>query len=192
MRLLRTEHHRRMAWKNGGGETIEIAVYPPAADLGTFDWRVSMASVAHDGPFSMFEGIDRTLAVLEGDGLELTIAGLGDRCLTVGSEPLPFPADATTRARLLGGPITDLNVMTRRARCRHRVERRVISAFANLELASDWTLLVAMGECRLTEGTQSVSMRRGDAALSERTAASAAIAVQAPTLVYVVSIDRLA
>ncbi len=43
-----------MPWKNGGGETAEIAVFPPSADLSEFGWRISMATVSSDGPFSAF------------------------------------------------------------------------------------------------------------------------------------------
>jgi environmental stress-induced protein Ves len=57
---------RTTAWKNGGGSTTEIAVAPMGASLDDFDWRVSMARVASDGPFSEFAGIDRTLDILKG------------------------------------------------------------------------------------------------------------------------------
>ena len=60
-RLLRNSDHRRMPWKNGGGETVEVIVHPEGASLSDFGWRVSMASVASDGPFSVFPDIDRTL-----------------------------------------------------------------------------------------------------------------------------------
>ena len=78
MRLLRASDHRRMPWKNGGGMTVEIAVSPEGAGIEDFDWRVSMAFVEQDGPFSIFPGIDRTLAVLSGDGIVLHIAGQDD------------------------------------------------------------------------------------------------------------------
>ena len=55
-----------MPWKNGGGETIEIMKWPQDGDLSHFDWRISMAQVALDGPFSVFPKIDRHLAVLAG------------------------------------------------------------------------------------------------------------------------------
>ena len=64
-----------MRWKNGGGETAEIAVSPPGAALDAFDWRLSMAKVETDGPFSAFPGIDRTLAILEGEGIRLSVGG---------------------------------------------------------------------------------------------------------------------
>ncbi len=73
--LLKAENHRRMPWKNGGGVTVEIAVHPQGASVDDFDWRVSMATVASHGPFSIFPGIDRTLSVLEGDGILLDVDG---------------------------------------------------------------------------------------------------------------------
>jgi uncharacterized protein len=121
-RLLRAADHLRMPWKNGGGETLEVAVSPPGAALADLDWRVSMATVAVDGPFSTFPGVDRTLVVLEGDGMTLDIAGARHR-LGAGDVPLAFPADVPTSATLAEGAITDLNVMTRRGRWAHLVER---------------------------------------------------------------------
>ena len=52
-------------WKNGGGTTTEVAAFPPGAPLENFGWRVSIAQVARSGPFSLFPGIDRTLALLD-------------------------------------------------------------------------------------------------------------------------------
>lgn len=123
-----------MAWKNGGGETVEIAIDPPDADLANFRWRISSAVVAEGGAFSSFPGVDRTLCMLSGDGLALTVDG-HERLLDEGSEPYSFAADKPAVARLAGGAINDLNVMTRRDRCRHRVER--LDVITPLELAAD-------------------------------------------------------
>lgn len=128
MRILRASDYRSMPWKNGGGVTTEIAVSPDGAGLEAFDWRVSMARVESGGPFSVFAGIDRTLSVLDGEGMRLSIAGRAPAELTRASEPLFFPADAATDATLPAGPITDLNVMTRRGRARHAVRRMTLSA----------------------------------------------------------------
>jgi environmental stress-induced protein Ves len=127
MRLLRAGDYREMPWKNGGGTTTEIAVFPVGADLDTFDWRISMARVESSGPFSLFAGIDRTLSILEGEGINLTVGGKIPSSLTANSEPLPFPADVETHATLIGGPVTDLNVMTRRGRASHSIERFMVS-----------------------------------------------------------------
>ncbi len=121
MKILRAGAHKRMAWKNGKGETTEIAVFPPDATLDSFRWRVSMATVAADGPFSIFGGIDRTLSILEGKGMDLVIDGRDRVTLTRGSHPYSFPADAPTLGNLRDGPIIDLNVMTRRNSFSHSV-----------------------------------------------------------------------
>ena len=123
MRILRAEDHKRMPWKNGGGETVEIAVFPDGAGLDDFDWRVSMARVEGDGPFSSFPGIDRTLAILDGAGMVLEVDGQPSLRLTLETGPHAFPADASTSAQLIDGTVTDLNVMTRRGKVEHSVKR---------------------------------------------------------------------
>ncbi|RWL97209.1 MAG: HutD family protein [Mesorhizobium sp.] len=145
MRILRAAGYRVMPWKNGGGTTTEIAVSPDAAGLDDFDWRISMARVETGGPFSSFAGIDRTLAVLEGEGIVLDIAGQPPSPLTTVSMPLSFPGDVPTSATLIGGPITDLNVMTRRGRMRHTVERLSLSCEREIDAGRGTTLVLPVG-----------------------------------------------
>lgn len=140
-----------MPWKNGGGVTVEIAVFPADASVDNFDWRVSTATVASDGAFSVFSGIDRTLSVLEGDGIILSVEGLEDQELKGETPPFPFPADSPTSAKLLGSAITDLNVMTRRGRFTHQVIRHQISGDTVLSL-SGTTVLVFCGSGSVQAG----------------------------------------
>lgn len=142
MKLLRASDHKRMPWKNGGGETVEIAVSPDSAGLADFDWRVSMATVATDGPFSVFAGIDRTLSILDGEGMTLFIEGRAPERLTQASEPLPFAADAPTSATLINGTIIDLNVMTRRGRLTHSVQRIFVDGPSDAAFGSGTTLVL--------------------------------------------------
>lgn len=141
--VLRADSYARMPWKNGGGETREIAIFPPAASLDTLDWRVSMAVVAQDGPFSSFPGIDRTLCVIEGAGMELDFGSAGGvRTVTPTSAPFEFAADKPLQARLIDRAITDLNVMTRRDRYRHSVRRlRLEPRPISVGSMANWTLL---------------------------------------------------
>ena len=132
--------YRRMPWKNGGGETVEIAVFPDGATVADFDWRISMATVASDGPFSSFPGVDRTLSILEGEGMVLDIGAETVR-LTGDDAPLPFPADVTTAARLIEGAITDLNVMTKRSAFSHRVRKLTVSGEQRLTSDADRLLV---------------------------------------------------
>lgn len=167
MHVLRSKNHRRMPWKNGGGETVEIAVFPREADLSAFGWRVSMATVASDGPFSVFAGIDRTLSILEGQGMELNITGREPVVLTRASEPLAFPADAATSARLVSGTIVDLNVMTRRGQWAHRVERRLFEGDHPLDAEGGVTMLLSLGNLRIDSSEHAEELARLDCAMIE-------------------------
>ena len=57
-------------WKNGQGETIELAMNY-GGHLDDFVWRLSMASVVEDGVFSDFSGYQRNLILIEGNGINL-------------------------------------------------------------------------------------------------------------------------
>ena len=111
-----------MPWKNGGGLTREIVCQPPGAGLDAFDWRVSIAHIASDGPFSRFTGVDRVIALLEGAGVQLASGdGSVSHRLSTPWQPFAFAGEASIDSRLLGGPCDDFNVMTRRERCRASV-----------------------------------------------------------------------
>lgn len=118
-------------WKNGGGVTREIAAQPPGAGLDGFDWRLSMATVAQDGPFSVFPGIDRLLVLLDGEGLALDFAD-GDSHVLRPGDRLAFAADRAVSGRLTGGAVTDLNIMVRRDRLRHAVEEMHLDGAATV------------------------------------------------------------
>lgn len=115
-----------MPWKNGGGSTTELAVFPPGANLDTFVWRLSSARVATAGPFSHFSGVDRSLAIVSGDGLILH--GQDGEVpirirLDTDSQPYRFPGELAILAELCGGPVCDLNLMTRREVCCQSMHR---------------------------------------------------------------------
>jgi uncharacterized protein len=169
MRVLRAHDYVRMPWKNGGGVTTEIVVSPDGLGLDAFDWRVSMAEVASDGPFSIFPGVDRTLAVLDGEGVSLAIAGRALVTLKSNSEPLSFPADVEAYATLTGGPIHDLNVMTRRGRYSHRVASLTTSGQVACAEGTVVLLFCARGTAEVSQ-TERIDLRRHDAVIIRSTA----------------------
>jgi environmental stress-induced protein Ves len=104
-------------WKNGAGQTREIALAPGGASMDAFDWRISVAEVERDAPFSAFAGIDRCVALLRGAGMRLRSPhGELDHRLDRLHEPFRFAGETPLDATLLGGACTDFNVMTRRGR----------------------------------------------------------------------------
>lgn len=113
--LLPAADRAATAWKNGGGVTREVAAVGKSGDggpLGDFLWRISLADVATDGPFSAFEGYDRVITLVRGAGMVLTIDGVEHR-VDAPFEPLGFSGGSRTDCVLIGGPIVDFNVMTR-------------------------------------------------------------------------------
>jgi len=138
-RLITPTQYRRMPWKNGGGLTEEIATYPDNATLDGFDWRISIAEVARDGPFSLFPGIDRTIALLEGAGMRLRHKD-GDIVMRTPFEPHAFDGNDAVDCALLDGPIRDFNAMTRRGRAQASVT--VVRSDTTLA-ASDFTIAFA-------------------------------------------------
>lgn len=166
MKILRAADYRWMPWKNGGGETAEILAFPPGASMDDFDWRISMADVTGDGPFSSFPGIDRTLTLLSGNGVALDIDGQGRIVLDPSSPPHAFPGDVPVMASLTDGPVRDLNVMSRRGRYSHRVLPIEVEGHCELPIGSDIAVLfcrtgeVSVGEARLG-ALDAVMTRRG-------------------------------
>lgn len=108
--------HRVMLWKNGLGETLEVARYPEGSSLEAFEWRISVAPVVADGAFSVYPGVARTIVVVEGAGMELSLAGGTMHVLRPGV-PFSFDGGTTVVGRLIDGPVRDFNVMVRRDRC---------------------------------------------------------------------------
>ena len=98
-------------WRNAGGWTRTLA---SAHDDAGVLWRISVADIESEGPFSTFAGMDRTAVLLEGAGLMLAGAGEPIRFQSPG-DAAAFPGEAQMRSRLGRGPARLLNVMTRRA-----------------------------------------------------------------------------
>jgi environmental stress-induced protein Ves len=154
---------RSAPWKNGGGSTTEIAVSPAGATLDNFDWRVSLATIAQDGPFSSFPGIDRSLALVHGDGVLLDFGD--ERFVLSPSEPLiEFAGEDAVHATVTGLQTTDFNVMTRRGQCRHRLELLTVRGKQALKRRSATTLLfLADGESlSLGSARERIAMVRYD------------------------------
>ena len=97
-------------WRNGIGITRTIARSLTGAAM---QWRISVADIDEDAPFSTFPGMDRAALLLRG-GLELQ--GAGDRPIRLDAvgEVARFAGDTALHARLRAGPSRLWNVMTLR------------------------------------------------------------------------------
>jgi environmental stress-induced protein Ves len=159
--ILRSEDYKRMPWKNGGGETLEIAVFPQGASVGNFDWRISMATVSADGGFSTFPGIDRIITILDGDAITLSIEGRSPVLLDQASEPYAFPGDVATMGRLRAGTIADLNLMVRRG-LDHSVTRIDIRDLSEKLASRSTQFLMALEAMEFQAAAEGIALRRLD------------------------------
>jgi uncharacterized protein len=152
-------------WKNGGGSTTEIAIAPPGAGFDKFDWRISLATISASGPFSVFAGVDRTLALVDGPGVTLDIGDEGRFVLSEDDPIVEFAGESQVMATLNGAPTTDFNVMTRRARCHHRLGKRVLEGASEFAPRGDVTILfLAEGDAlSVSSDSERIGMVRYDA-----------------------------
>lgn len=171
LRILRNSDYPSRPWKNGGGTTRDILVAPPGASLDDFDWRLSLAQVDRDGPFSRFDNVDRTLVLLSG---AMTLHEPDRRISLIRGEPVEFPGERAIDATLSGGSTLDFNVMTRRGRAQHTVRREVFSTRATLAASHGSTIVLFALESGLR--VEGESLDAYDAALIDGQSAGVAAA----------------
>ncbi len=112
--LIPANEYRRARWKNGLGWTREIAHSPMGSS--DWDWRVSIAEIDADAPFSAFDGIDRELMLLAGEGMHLHFDDGEQVDLLPPHGRIRFDGARAVRAELIAGKTTDYNLMWRRDR----------------------------------------------------------------------------
>lgn len=176
LRRLTAADARRVRWKNGRGVTEELALWPPGASFerGDFDWRIARAGVSEAGPFSEFPGFERTLVVVEGEGLLLR-HGAASPVSVRPLQPHVFSGDGITQAELFGGPVTDVNLLARRACVRSRVSVLRVSS------AHEEELLRSHAFVHVLEGA--LAARAGDAEAHQLAARESLWVIDADPLV---------
>lgn len=161
LRLLAASASRRTRWKNDGGWTTEIARDPAHGD--DFRWRVSIAEIESDGPFSAFPGVERDLLLLEGNGIELDIDAATPQRLGRRFERVHFAGEANVHCRLLAGATRDFNVMARRDAVRAEVVARPLvgSMLVFAETGVEWLIHVLGGHVDARDGDHRVHADAG-------------------------------
>lgn len=160
--LLRASDYQRVRWKNDGGWTTEIARNPADA-AGDFRWRVSIAEIESDGPFSLFPGVDRDLLLLSGNGMELDIDDAAPLRLSERFQRARFAGEAQVGCRLLAGPTRDFNVMARRDVVRADVVARPLvgSMVIFPETGVEWLVHVFAGDAHARSAESEVELPAG-------------------------------
>lgn len=119
--VIAAHEYRRERWRNQLGWTREIYAQPtPPAHarpgVPAWDWRLSIAEIERDAPFSSFPGIDRELVLLSGNGVRLRFDDGEAHELRPPHERLRFAGERGVTGELLDGPTHDFNLMWRRDR----------------------------------------------------------------------------
>ena len=73
MRIIRKSELKEGRWRNGMGVSWDIASDPPGTD--DFGWRLAIARIDADVPFSHYPSVDRVFTLIEGNGLDLEFEG---------------------------------------------------------------------------------------------------------------------
>lgn len=189
IRIQRFDEHLKMPWKNGLGITREVISRPASDGSDGFDWRISLATVGASGPFSIFPEIDRTIAVLQGDGIQLTVDGKREVPLLVASPPFAFSGDAEVQADCLGGETLDLNMMSRRGRFVHRMTKIDVSDAQTLAMSGDTVAIVFRGDAVVKIDSMRSDVRLGDIIICEQTSFELAIEpLAADCALYVIEV----
>ena len=163
-RVIPANTYRRERWKNGLGWTREIA---RSEGSGEWSWRLSIAEIEDDAPFSTFEGIDRELVLLTGNGLQLSFADGAQHTLLPPHDRLRFAGERGALGTLIDGPTQDFNLMWRRnaidAQLWHRPLVGPMVVF--VEPGSTWAIHLIAGQARFADHSGLPGLAAADTAL---------------------------
>lgn len=140
MSVVRRSAITPVPWANGGGTTRELLV----ADDGT--WRISLADIDRDGPFSPFPGRSRLLTVVDGPVLQLVVDGVDQ--VVEPRRPFAFDGGAEVSATVPEGPVIALNVIADPTLVEPFVTVLELGRSSSLPLADDQCALVLQGTAR--------------------------------------------
>lgn len=149
-------HWQTQRWQNGGGITHQLC---REDDADGMLWRLSIAEVASDGPFSRFDNIDRIIMLLTGEGFSLQGVGANPHVLDIPLIPFSFAGETAIHCSLINGSVRDFNLMTRRAAVQADLQVLTIGSEAQtLPLSAQTLLYVVSGSVDAVLGTEQITL----------------------------------
>jgi len=165
-RILPAGGYSRMRWKNGAGWTSEILRAP---DADNWQWRLSIAEIENDAPFSTFPDVERELVLLSGNGLRIRFDDGDTQELLPPHDRLRFTGERAAVSELIDGPTRDFNLMWKRdaidAQLWHRPLVGTMVVF--VDVAETWAVHVVAGQARFADDSGLGEVGAGDAAVLE-------------------------
>ena len=162
--VLRASGYARMRWKNGAGWTSEILKVPASDD---WDWRLSIAEIEADAPFSAFPGVERELVLLSGNGLRLRFDDGAAHDLLPPHDRLRFAGERAAFGELIDGPTRDFNLMWKRDDVDAQLWRRPLVGTVVLfvDPGETWVVHMLAGQARFVDGSGLGELGLGDTAV---------------------------
>lgn len=143
-------------WQNGGGITHQLCRQDDEQGLL---WRLSIAEVATDGPFSRFDNIDRVIMLLEGSGFCLHGVGETQQTLATPLKPFAFAGETPIHCTLINGAVRDFNLMTRRGAVTPQLQVLSIGSEAQtLALSAQTLIYVVSGNVEIALEQQALTL----------------------------------
>lgn len=167
VRILRGHDYRRERWRNGAGWTRQVHAEPAADGNAAWDWRLSIAEIDADAPFSAFPGVDRVLVLLQGNGMRLRFDDGEVHELLPPHDRLRFAGERALVGELVDGPTRDFNLMWRRDAIDASLWHRPLvgSMLVFVDPGETWALHVLSGQARIDGVADSEPLAVGDSAL---------------------------
>ena len=162
--IISPQDYKIIPWKNGLGETTELAINTGGC-LSSFDWRLSIATVAEDGVFSDFSGYARHLVLISGRGIHLEHRHNNkidkvdqlDNVLDMAS----FDGANKTFGRLTSGLIKDFNIMTKNGLYQAIVKRYIEHQTIVLAIKKQYFVYGLKGDTQITFNNKAITLPMG-------------------------------
>lgn len=166
-RVIPANEYRRQRWHNGLGWTRDIHTESLLGDSQGWSWRLSIAEIEKDAPFSIFEGVNRVLVLLSGGGLRLRFEDGEVQTLQPPHGRLQFAGEREVTGELIEGTTQDFNLMWRRdaieAQLWHRPLVGPMVVFIDPGCA--WAVHLLAGQARFADDSGLPDMAAGDTAV---------------------------
>ena len=167
--VLHASGYRRMRWKNGAGWTSEILKVhgSDVRDTNDWHWRLSIAEIETDAPFSAFPGVDRELVLLSGNGLRLHFDDGESHDLLPPHDKLRFAGEIAAFGELIDGPTRDFNLMWKRDVVDAQLWRRPLAGTMVLfvDPGDTWAIHALAGRARFADDSGLGELAMGDTAI---------------------------
>jgi uncharacterized protein len=190
LQLIPAHEYRRERWRNGLGWTREILRSPQAGE--DWDWRLSIAEIECDGPFSSFPGIERELVLLHGHGVRLRFDNGDVRDVEPPHGRVRFAGEHVVSGELIDGPTLDFNLMWRRDRIDAELWHRPLVGSMLLFVEPDevWAVHILSGRVLAIDAVNRVDASMGDTVMFCATSERARFALDGGGELLVIRLRR--